>query len=284
MAEYKYQHTIQKAYLEGFQAKSLPDEWSNTKAIWVLSLKNRTIRLRPIKKVSTRTYYYSFVDKNLKMNPLIEKWFQPIERKFIQIRSALRDLVTEINFNDRAYNLNSEYREMLAEYLHLNMIRVPKIFEKIKEQTKKYHMNLEKMGINEYDENAVQVTSLRGLLRVGSTKKANITVALKERNYSIEFFPRSRVNIVTSDNPVVMYDAHRSTGLIYETTDVYFPVDSSIFLKLWGHGDHVRLVKHRDITYVDDINYLIGKKAHEEVYSAAKATLVNIARRLNIEL
>jgi hypothetical protein len=284
MAEYKYQHTIQKAYLEGFQAKSLPDEWNNTKAIWVLSLKNRTIRLRSIKRVSTRPYYYSFIDKNLKMNPLIEKWFQPIERRFIQIRSAIRDLVTEINFNDRAYNLNSEYRAMLAEYLHLNMIRVPKIFEKIKEQTKKFHMNLEKMGINEYDENAVQVTSLRGLLRVGSTKKANITVVLKERNYSIEFFPRSRVNIVTSDNPVVMYDAHRSPGLIYETTDVYFPIDSSIFLKLWGNGDQVRLVKHRDITYVDDINYLIGNKAHEEVYSADKVTLVNIAKRLNIEL
>jgi len=180
--------------------------------------------------------------------------------------------------------MKKEYRKVLAEYLHLHMIRVPKMFDPITEKSKEFNIYLDKKGLRTYDENTVKITALRLLLRIGSTPKANIPNAFMKKNVSIEFFPRTRVNIASSDSPVVMYDETRSPGLAYETTDVYFPLEKSIFLRYWGFGDELRLVKHKDISVVEDLNYILSRTAYKEIYSSDKSTLEKIADRMNIKV
>jgi hypothetical protein len=283
MAKHKTQHTVQKAYLEGFAARGLPATWKRTKALWVCSLQTGQIRLRSIDRVAVRPYYYSFIDKDSEMNPLIENWFQPVEKDFARFRAELRDLVADINLGGSAYDLDPRYREVLAEYLLINMVRVPRVFEQIIQRSRSYHRSLAAKGNREYDDNPARIMALRVLIGAGRTPKADIPSALRKRNLAIEFFPRTRAHLCTSDSPVIMHDSTRpAPGLAYPSTQVFFALDSSIFLRLWGSGNQVRLIKHRDLSAVDEVNYLIGVNADKELYCSDPVALRKVAEQMQI--
>ncbi len=283
MTGFKNQHYVQKAYLEGFSAKHLPDKWQNTKAIWVLRKDTGRIRLQSIKKTAVRKYYYSFLDKKGAMNPLIEKWFNPVEKEFPKLRQHIRDHISEINLTGEASNLDRRYRPLLAEYIYIHMIRVPKLLDQIKKKSITFHRRLDEEKVLPYEENATQLTALRVLIRVGQSPEMNIVNDLIQRSLNIEFFPRTKVALATSDSPVILYDETRSPGLAYQTTHVIFPLDSSIILWLVESGDQIRMVKHRQIEKSAEFNHLIGLMADNEVYCNNPDTLQEIGKRIGID-
>jgi uncharacterized protein DUF4238 len=218
------------------------------------------------------------------MNPLIEKWFHPIESEFPNLQKQIKDHIAEINQTGKASNIHRRYRPILCEYLYINLIRVPKVFDHLKEESLKFYEKLEKDGYGNFNENDAQIAALRTLIRIGKQPETNIMNEFLKRHLSVIFFPRTKVNIVTSDTPVVLSDRTRPPGLAHMTTEVYFPLDSSCILKLWGRGDTIFMEKQHYLAYSNDYNRLMGKTAFEEVYSARKETLEWIAAEIGMEI
>jgi hypothetical protein len=283
MATYKNQHFVQKAYLEGFAAKGLPKEWQHTPAIWVLRKDTGKIRLQSIEKTAARSYYYSFKDKDGNLDPRIEKWFNPVEDAFPRMRQHVRDLITEINLTGNASNLDPQYKQALAEYVYIHMIRVPSTFDQMRDQAIDYQKTASTEDGVPYDENRAQILALRALIGIGQGPGNDIVENLMKRSIDIEFFPRTRVSIATNDAPVMPYDETRPAGIAYQTTSVFFPLESCIMLRFGQFGDDIRMLKRRQIDDYAPLNELVGTKADKEVYCNSAKTLEEIGRMLGLE-
>lgn len=283
MSNHKNQHYVQRAYLEGFAVDDVPEKWEKTKAIWILNKETGIIRLKSIEKTAARNNYYSFVDKAGEKNTLIEEWFNPVEDKFPNLRQHIRDHISEINLTQMASNLDKKYRKLLAEYMYIHIVRVPKLFDDIKDESVKLYKKLEQEEKLPFDINRAQVMALRILIRVGNTPDKNIADELMKRSIDIEFFPRTKVSLATSDTPVVMYDETRSPGLAHETTSIFFPMDNSIFIRFAGKGEEIRMIKNRELKRASEFNHLIGYMAHKEVYCKNPESLLIIGKLLGIE-
>lgn len=283
VAGYKNQHFVQKAYLEGFAAKELPKKWENMPAIWVLQKDTGKIRLQSIEKTAARSHYYSFRNKHGNMDPLIEKWFNPVEDAFPRLRQHIRDHITEINLTGTASNLDLRYKRLLAEYIYIHIIRVPSIFDELKQQSIAYQQKASNEDGIPYDENHAQVLALRTMIRIGQAPGMSIVDILMKRSMDVEFFPRTKVAIATSDAPVMMYDETRAAGLAYESTSVFFPLDSAIMLRFAEFGQWVRMLKRREPKECNLLNELVGIRANNEVYCNNPNTLEQIAKKLGLE-
>lgn len=242
-----------------------------------------SIRLRSVHRTAARSHYYSFVDKTGQMNPMIEKWFNPVEDVFPKLRQHLRDHIAEVNITGQATNLDPAFRRPLAEYVHIHIVRVPAVFDELKRQAVAYERQLSERHALPYDENSAKVMALRAMIRVGQSPGFDIIDALMRRTLDVEFFPRTRVSLATSDTPVIMHDETRSPGLAYDTTSVFFPLDSAIMLRFGEHGDHIRMIKRRDLSLVDPLNHLVGLRAKDEVYCRDPAVLVTIGRAMGLQ-
>ncbi len=283
MAEYKNQHYVPQSYLEGFKAKNLPNEWEKTSAIWVLDKISGEIRLKSIKKTASKNYYYSFIDKNHEMNNEIEKCFNQIEKEYSLIRGTIKNLIEEINLSNTAYNINPKYKKLISEYFYIQMIRVPRVFEELKGIAKNINLSLSDKYNEEYDENETQILTLRMLSKVGRYKNINFYENFMKRTLYIEYFPRTKVSIATSDSPIMMYDETRGAGLAYETTKICLVLGPSIILTLGEFGDDIKILKRRELSMASDFNNLIGLKSDKEIYSNNPQTLVNIGERIGIK-
>jgi hypothetical protein len=283
MPGYKNQHFVQKAYLEGFAAKELPEKWKNTPAIWVLRKDTGKIRLQSVERTAARSHYYSFRNKYGNMDPLIEKWFNPVEDAFPNLRQHIRDHITEINLTATASNLDSRYKRLLAEYIYVHIIRVPSTFDQIKKQSIAYQENASKEDGLPYDENHAQVLALRTMIRIGQAPGMNIVEILMKRNMDVEFFPRTKVALATSDAPVMMYDETRAAGLAYESTSVFFPLDSAIMLRFAEFGNLVRMLKRRDPEECNPLNELVATRASNEIYCNNPKTLEQIGKKIGLK-
>ncbi len=283
MASFKNQHFLQRAYLGGFASANLPAKWKNTSAIWVLHKKTGVIRLKSTEKTASRSHYYSFVDNNGVLNPMIEKWFNPIENEFFRMRNHIREHIEEINLTRKASNLDPKYRRLLAEYVYIHIIRVPAIFDEIKRQANVLETRVAMKYGHEPNANYAQVMALQVMMGVGQTPGMNIVDALMKRTIDIEFFLRTRVSLATCDAPVIMYDESKSPGLAYDSTTIFFPLDSSIMIRFAEFGDQIKMVKQRDMTQAIHLANLVGTMAREEVYCRDTKVLKEIASYLRIE-
>jgi hypothetical protein len=283
MPTYKNQHFVQKAYLEGFAAKGLPKEWQRTPAVWVLRKDTGKIRLQSIEKTAARSHYYSFKKEDGTLDPRIEKWFNPVEDVFPRLRQHVRDHITEINLTGDASNLDPQFKKPLAEYVYIHMIRVPIMFDQLRQQAITYQKAASAEDGVPFDENRAQILALRALIGIGHGPGTDIVENLMKRSIDIEFFPRTKVSIATNDAPVMLYDETRAAGLSYETTSVFFPLESCIMLRFAQFGDDVRMLKRRQIDDYGPLNELVGAKADKEVYCNNAKTLGEIGRKLGLE-
>lgn len=283
MADFKNQHFVQRAYLEGFMSTSLPSKWKNTSATWVLFKDSGIIRLKSTEKTAARSYYYSFRDNTGAMNPLIEKWFNPVENEFTNLRQHIRDHVTEINLTGNASNLDVKYRRLLAEYVYIHMIRVPSIFDEMKRQATTFQAEVAARNGLQPDANEAQVLALRTMIRVGQSPGLNIVEALLNRTLDVEFFPRTKVALATCDAPVMMYDESRAPGLAYDSTTIFFALDSSIMLRFAEFGSQIKMIKQGDLAQATYLARLAGTKAQNEIYCRDPVVLQEIAEYLKIE-
>jgi AcrR family transcriptional regulator len=249
----------------------------------VLHKKSGVIRLRSTEKTAARSYYYSFRDKSGRMNALIEKWFNPVENEFIKLRQHLRDHIEEINLKGTASDLDPKYRRLLAEYVYIHVIRVPSMFDEIKRQAANFQAEVAARHGLPIDENDAQVLALRTMIRMGQSPGMNIVDALMRRTLDVEFFPRTRISLATCDTPVMMYDESRAPGLAYDSTTVFFSLDSSVMLRFAEFGNEIKMIKQRDMSQATYLARLAGARAQDEVYCRDPAVLKQVAEYLKAE-
>jgi hypothetical protein len=121
------------------------------------------------------------------------------------------------------------------------------------------------------------------MIRVGQSPGMNIVDALMKRCLDIEFYPRTKVSLPTCDSPVMMYDESRPAGLAYDSTTVFFPLESSVMLRFAEFGDNAKLVKQRDMCTSRPLKQMVGKYAQEEVYCRDPRVLEEIGTYLGIQ-
>ncbi len=125
--------------------------------------------------------------------------------------------------------------------------------------------------------------ALRTMIRIGQSPGMNIVDSLMSRCLDVEFYPRTKVSLPTSDTPVMMYDETRGAGLAHASTTVFFPLESSIMLRFAEFGDNAKLVKQRYMGTATPLLQLVGAHAQKEIYCRDPHVLEEVGTFLGLK-
>ena len=208
----------------------------------------------------------------------MEKGFAGLESKFSAFLLRLREMFHAAKTGGPAPELTLQDHSTLCEYVFTHIIRVPATLDWIRKEIESagYSAGLPKNP----DED--QRWTVYSLSNIGLKLGPRAFDLLMRKNVLIDFFPRTRTSIITSDNPVIR--AGPPGGLVFPETQVLFPLDQRSLVTLHGFGTNHQLRNLRDLSVADRFNNMIANVATEEVYCADATYLQNLLWRRGLEI
>jgi hypothetical protein len=291
MSQKKYQHTVPRFYLKGFVndntiAKYKKNDWDcDALPLWVYSKNSDQIKEQSIKYLLAEKHYYSFKDKNDEMNHTLEDELSKLEYKF----SKLLDLFKEINerrgISNSSFEISDDDRYLLAEYLEWQIKRVPVFVDEISNDLQKefsvLHQSFRENISNEDLKSKTKKYTLGVLKNIGES--GNIKKVLFERNICIFIIKNLNYSaFITTDNPVSVYNINRNSdsGLIYNDTEILFPLNKQMALFLYKSGKSNICVLLKEREKIKKINLYIAHKLHNYIIGCSEHQLKGIVKSL----
>ena len=277
--EKKHQHYIQQAYLRGFSPNYFTDKqkWEKDQ-IFVLDKEKSSITPTTVKKVAHREYYYSFYNEKNELDSKFEDLFGVVENRFIRFRNRLSDILSTLNLTGEVLDLEEQYRTDICEYVKMNLIRIPKVMDWIYEEARKHEVKISKKYDVEYNEKHYKNLSLRTMFRMFNVKGKDLSQHLFERDISFEYFGRTKGCLVTSDNPVIMFNKNNPAGLAYSDTNIIFPIDQNKYIRFVKQDGKDKIVRLQEYNTIDILNMMQYKNAIKEVYGPSKEVLEKLVK------
>ncbi|GAH69686.1 unnamed protein product, partial [marine sediment metagenome] len=85
------------------------------------------------------------------------------------------------------------------------------------------------------------------------------------------------------DNPVVRINKNDPNGIIYDSTQIYLPLNQRAILKLYGRGNELIVQNYQDISEVFKLNCFIAKNATEYIICSNSDYLVRILESIKYD-
>jgi hypothetical protein len=265
-------------YLRGFSPwrydKTSDKQQKNQ--IWVYFLKTKEIQLTSVHNVAARSHYYSFRNHDGSYNDVVEKLFSKIEGRAAESFRDLEIAIDKSNLHTYGQGIGENVRRNLVEFLFLHMIRVPANMDYIRQEMAQHEGDISKKHGKDYSEDYVQKNSLRVLTRIGRSKEMPIVDRLLKKDCRILSILPSRACFLTTDNPVIRFNATGPDGVFYTNTEVDFPVNQRALMMLHGDKSRVEIIRFKDVTAVFDFNCHMARGAKELIISSNKDYLVKV--------
>ena len=262
MADHYRSHYLAQSYLKGFAYRGRRD------AIWQYRKSTNEIRLKGIRNVAYRPYYYS-EDSCGTLDHTLEEWFAGVESSWPSLRSAVESNLQAVNLKETPRRINSELRHRILQYVLIQYLRVPAQMEWMKAYVGDNHPRS-----GELTDSEKQRLRVKGLGHTHDYMLDRWVLLLASRDLSIEAAPAgSGVTVFTCDNPVIRRNRQGPDGIIYDTTHVLFPVSRRSLICFGGDHvgtmhDGVMIKVHHDPEVITCFNHLVVEKATEEVYAS----------------
>ncbi len=257
----KRQHITPQFYLRGFADHPIHEK--EDPAIWRYSKNTNEVKRKGIKNVGWSAYFYSWgqkdgtrnnsVDNNLKSiedaaAPAIKRIDENVSflinnpRANIKDQSVLPNIITEMDYDVLLVfmlNLMRRSKKLIDNIIDGTNSVLDEVFEGLnkqpqREQTKK--------------------AAIQAAMDIGSPIRHDFKKIFETRQPLIFFIPNESTSLITTDNPICMYNTIESNGLQNESTHILFPVNQRCLLALVGK-------KYGPILY----NRLEGKKETREL-------------------
>ena len=282
MAPHLRSHFLAQSYLKGFADRQRED------AIWQYVKSTNEIRLKGIRNVAHRPYYYSHEDSSGTLDHTLEEWFARVESSWPSLRNALESNLRAVNLKEVPRRISPQARHLILQYMLIQYLRVPAQMEWMKAYVDDNHPGSRQL--TDGDKHRLRVGGLEDAHNHSIELWVSILAA---RDISVEAPPAgSGVGVFTCDNPVIRLNPDGPDGIVYDTTYVLFPVSRRSFVGFAGDDvgtmrDEVTIKFHRDPEVISSFNQLVVEQATEEVYASNPHQLLDLLRemgRRNVKL
>ncbi len=284
MAKKKRQHYLSQFYLKGFspnfRSQSATD--SELEQVWCYQIKKKRLGLKSVRNVAWKPYYYSFIDKTGRQNSLVEDAYAEIEKKVSDTLRRVADVVDELSRRVGTTGLTKEDRFYLAEFVSMNMTRIPVTFDYIIQESEDYVRKQEAKHGDSFEPGYAKTLALKLLLQVGRTEDANIVNFLLRRDCRIFYVPRMKTQFITTDNPVIRLNKKESSGIAYLSTQVYLPLNRRTMLLLHLEEGNYQVEPYGDISEVFKLNCFMAKSAKEIIVGCDRDYLHRVVKAAGI--
>ena len=279
MPDHKVQHFLARSYLRGFTAGLIKGQ----PQIWILDKQTKEIRLGSPNKSAAFSYYYSSQLPDGSYDNSIEESFSKLENDFLGVVERARANVEASNLGGFAPAPTLKDRIVLCRYIYLHFLRVPQNMEWIRSGSSRHLERMDQMGLLEFGESNLQNYVMKAFTHIDSKVSGKAVEILSSKNVAIEYAVRRRASVFTCDNPVFRYNPRGAEGIVYEDTNIFFPLYYRAYVRLQGSGNQLGIMKHHDISLIDDLNRALIRNATREIFANDSERLKAAAEAEGIE-
>ena len=263
MAHHKRSHYLAQSYLKAFADRVRRD------AIWQYRKSKNEIRLKGIRNVAHRPYYYSIKDSSGTLDHTLEEWFSGVESAWSSLRRGVESNLQAVNLTETPRRITREVRHLILQYMLIQYLRVPAQMEWMKAYVDDSHPRS-----GQLTDSDKQRLRIEGLAHTHNSMLERWASCLASRDLSIEAPPAgSGVTVFTCDNPVIRFNPQGSDGIAYDTTHVLFPISRRSFIRFAGDDvgtmrDSVMIKVRHEPDEINGFNLAVIEQATDEVYAS----------------
>ncbi|NQV17111.1 MAG: DUF4238 domain-containing protein [Armatimonadetes bacterium] len=283
MAHYKKQHFLSQFYLKGF---SRPNPHPKSKGCqnWFYDIIKRKICFQEPHNFAFRHYMYSKISKDGSYDPSLEKYFSRLENKMKVLFNKIDNNIFAIRNNKEIMQFDNSEKELLIQFLFWNIKKNPSMKKKIEKMILNKIVNDDSLLVSEKDFDNIKIfiqnTTVDLIKNLGDEEEEKIMNILLNKNVFFFYLSNDESSFITIDNPIVIFNQSNLDGIIYENTEIYFPLNSRCLIWLFETGRKFIFKKMPNRKKLFELNVYIAKKAKELIISRDKKYLLKIIKKL----
>lgn len=282
--EFEKQHYLSQFYLKGF-GKCNPNPKSEAMQNWVYFMHEKKIKLKEPQNFAYKSYLYSKINENNNYDHTLEKYFGDIENEVVSLIKDITNKVKKWNNTHNDFKFEMKEKILLILFAFWSIKKTPSIKEKLKEEilTKikedlgdyysHYSSEISKFANN---------SSIDLITNLDGKNDLNMFEILFNKNIHF-IISANDSSFITTDNPVVVYNSKGSNGIIYNSSEIYFPLNHEILLMLHENGKEVKIFKVPSKKKQRELNNYIALNANEIIISKDKEYLIRILKDIKYE-
>jgi hypothetical protein len=277
MPKNKRQHYISNFFLKRFAVpNSLHGSKYDKLSIYRLDKTNNSIWINDTENCAYENYYYSFIEKDGKLNHQIEFAFAHLEDSCSQILLEIDEIIDVFKRTMVVKELTKDKIDAIIFFLFISMVRIPHVFGKMRTQIEQ--LELEKSKEYNYEPSDIWIknSAIQMLSKLTNPSESKIYGLLKKKHFSLIYCRKSQKSFITADTPVILCNNLGPNGLIHIETEVYFPISSQICIVLQDNIPEAYIIYIEDISFIDEINKSIYNQSTRYVYGNSKEILASL--------
>jgi hypothetical protein len=272
----KAQHYVSAFYLYYFtnseQRKLSKGKKRETK-IWHYDKKKNCIKERPINKIATESYLFSFMNEDGKNDHALDDKLIDVENRATVSLYKLCNIKASLKKGSKAIMINDSIMHAIIELVVWQMRRHPTLVNKFHMQCKEWVTN------NASDLNPKEM-ALNVIEKFGRYDYYDFYGLLQNKNKVIVFTTNPLTGFITTDEPLVRFNKSSTNGIGIEGTEIYFPLTSNMLLWMHGEGNKKEFRLENDRVFIRDFNNYVAKNAKNYIFGESEAHVRRIVKDL----
>lgn len=277
MAENKDQHYLPAFYLYNFtnatqRCETQGKEKRETK-IYHYDFNKRRVLQRPIRKVATESYLYSYKNKDGMYNHTCDDQLQLIENKAAISFKYFDNILQYIIKHKKTFiEIDNQYIDNIIDLLCWQIKRHPDTIAYLENKYEQLLCN------NRVSGDHAKQKALEAVMNIGMDNEFNLRREFDKKNKWIVFTSSPERNFITTDKPFVRYNPHGTIGIAINDTEMYYPLTSNMMLWMHNNGSQRGFKVENDRPYLRLLNSYIAKHATRYVFGTSSEYIVKIVR------
>ncbi len=272
----KNQHYVSAFYLYNFtnsEQRKLSKEKRRETKIWHYDKQKENIKERPIKKLATKSYLFSFVNEDSEYDHSLDDKLIDIENRATAALSELCDIKASLKKGSKAIRLNDSIVDDILAFVVWQMRRHPTLVDDIHQQCREW------VTRNASDLNPKKM-ALSVIEKFGRDNHYDFEDALQRKNKVIVFTTNPLTGFITTDEPLVRFNKSSTNGIGIEDTEIYFPLTSNMLLWMHGDGNKKEFRRENDRVFLGTFNNYVAKNAKNYIFGESEEQVRSIVKDL----
>ena len=282
MSKNKQQHYVPAFYLYNFtnhdqRAASRNQPKRETKIYHYDFNKDRVVE-RPIKKVATESYLYSYKNEDDSYNHSLDEEMQRVESVASIAIEQLSEIVAgAIKRKATAFPIADSLFDSIMELLYWQIKRHPDIISEIQLECEQWCFD------KGYSSEKAKEMALESVKQLGKDPKGDIISEFDKKNKSIIFTIKPEAHFITSDKPFVRFNKSGKNGISVDGTEMYYPITSSMLLYMCGNGRRKEMHPETSRPFLRQFNTYMAKSAKNYLFGRSDRYLERLLKNLRNE-
>lgn len=272
----KSQHYVSAFYLYNFtncEQRKFSNKNKRKTKIWHYDKQKAFIKERPIEKVATESYLFSFKKDDGEYDHSLDDKLVDVESRTTASLDELCGIKASLKKGSKAISLNDSIMDDILAFIAWQMKRHPTLVNDIHQQCEEWATK------NASDLNPKEM-ALSVVEKIGKDNNYNFEDVLQKKNKVIFFTSNALTSFITTDEPLVRFNKSSADGIGIEDTEIYFPLTSDMLLCMHGEGNRKEFRRENDRTFLRRFNNYVAKRAKRYIFGETEEQVRRIVKDL----